>query len=72
MRDTVTISIPRELKKQIDALVDSEGISRSGIIRHSISDYLWEQQYCNLRKRLMAKASKKDVFTDQDVFDRVS
>jgi len=72
MRDTVTISIPREFKKQIDALVYSEGISRSVIIRESIADYLWEHRYRNLRKRLMAKASKKGVFTDQDVFDRVS
>jgi metal-responsive CopG/Arc/MetJ family transcriptional regulator len=72
MRDTVTISIPREFKKQIDALVYSEGISRSVIIRKSIADYLWEHRYRNLRKRLMAKASKKGVFTDQDVFDRVS
>ncbi len=72
MRDTVTISIPREFKKQIDSIVYSEGISRSEIIRESIADYLWEHRYRNLRKRLMAKASKKGVFTDQDVFDRVS
>jgi metal-responsive CopG/Arc/MetJ family transcriptional regulator len=72
MRDTITISIPKEFKKQIDEIVYKEGLSRSVIVRESLADYLWEHRFRGIRKRMMKKAAKKGIFTDQDVFDRVS
>ncbi len=70
MRETITISIPEEIKKQLDKITAQEGKTRSGIIRESLRDYLFIRQFRSLRKRMMEKSPC--VYTDQDIFNRVS
>ena len=72
MRQTIAISLPKEIKREVDALSAEEGISRSDLIRQSIKDYLFVQQFRLLRDKMMRKAKAKGIYTDQDVFDRVS
>jgi metal-responsive CopG/Arc/MetJ family transcriptional regulator len=50
----------------------AEGISRSDIVRESVRDYLFIRQFRSLRKHMVARASRHGIFTDEDVFDRVS
>jgi len=70
MRETITISLPEDIKRQLDKIIAQEGTTRSSIIRESLRDYLFIRQFRSLRKRMMAKAPR--AYTDQDVFDRVS
>ncbi len=70
MRETVTISIPGEIKKQLDKITSQEGITRSSIIRESLRDYLFIRQFRSLRKRMIEKSPR--VYTDQDIFNIVS
>lgn len=72
MRQTITISISQAVKKELDKLTQEEGLSRSDIVRDSLRDYLFVHRFQSLRKRMMSKAKKKGIYTDQDVFDRVS
>jgi metal-responsive CopG/Arc/MetJ family transcriptional regulator len=72
MRETITISVPEEIKAEIDRIVQEEGVSRSDIVRESLRDYLFVRSFRRLRSRLMAKALERGVVTDEDVFDRVS
>lgn len=70
MRETITISIPGEIKRQLDKITAQEGTTRSSIIRESLRDYLFIRQFRSLRKRMMARAPR--AYTDQDIFNRVS
>lgn len=72
MRQTLTISLPQKIKKEIDQITLKEGLSRSDIVRSSLEDYLFIRRFRSLRKRLMAKAQLCGIHTDEDVFDRVS
>jgi metal-responsive CopG/Arc/MetJ family transcriptional regulator len=72
MRQIITISLPKETKKEIDTLSAEEGISRSDLIRQSIKDYLFVHQFRALRRKMIPKAKAQGIHTDQDVFDRVS
>jgi metal-responsive CopG/Arc/MetJ family transcriptional regulator len=72
MRQTITISLPEDIKKGLDKATAAEGVSRSDIIRESLRDYLFIRRFRALRKRMVAKAQAKGVFTDEDVFSRVS
>ena len=72
MRSTLTISIPEQVRVQLDRVSKAEGVSRSDIVRESVRDYLFIRQFRSLRKTMMAKASKQGIHTEQDVFDRVS
>lgn len=72
MRSTITISVPEKVRAELDRLSKAEGVSRSDIVRESIRDYLFIRQFRSLRKSMVEKASRRKVYTDQDVFDRVS
>ena len=62
--EQVQIEQPGETLVPADKLRD--------IVRESIRDYLFVRKFRGLRKAMTAKASRRKVHTDQDVFDRVS
>jgi len=72
MRDTVTLSLPSEIRSKLDRIASAEGVSRSDIIRESLRDLLWSRELRGLRQRLRVKARRRGIFSDEDVFDRVS
>jgi metal-responsive CopG/Arc/MetJ family transcriptional regulator len=72
MRSTITISLPTEVRTELDRVSKAEGVSRSDLVRESVRDFLFIRQFRALRKRMVPKASRKGIYTDQDVFDRVS
>ncbi|MBN2561677.1 MAG: ribbon-helix-helix protein, CopG family [Phycisphaerae bacterium] len=72
MRSTITISLPEKVRVQLDRVSRAEGVSRSDLVRESIRDYLFVRQFRALRKTMVAKASRQGIYTDKDVFDRVS
>jgi metal-responsive CopG/Arc/MetJ family transcriptional regulator len=68
----MTISLPAETRAELDRVSKAEGVSRSDIVRESVRDYLFIRQFRSLRKHMVARAARHGIFTDQDVFDRVS
>ena len=72
MRDTITVSLPGEVRKRVDEVARREGLSRSDIVREAIEQHLFHRRFRSLRQRLMAKAQARGAFTDEDVFGRVS
>jgi metal-responsive CopG/Arc/MetJ family transcriptional regulator len=72
MRQTVAISLPEDLKEALDKVCEEEGVSRSDLVRESLRDYLFYRRFRALREKLLAKARAQGIYTDEDVFDRVS
>lgn len=72
MRETITISLPEEIKTELDKIVRNEGISRSDVVRESLRDYLFIRRFRLLRTKMLAKAQSQGIFTDEDVFKRIS
>jgi len=72
MRETVTISLPRAIRRELDRIAKEEGISRSDVLRQSLEDFLFVRRFRQLRQRMMAVAQAQGIFTDEDVFNRVS
>jgi metal-responsive CopG/Arc/MetJ family transcriptional regulator len=72
MRETVSISLPEEIKTQLDQAVREEGLSRSDIVRQAINDFLFVRRFRTLRARMMSQAQAQGVFTDDDVFELIS
>jgi metal-responsive CopG/Arc/MetJ family transcriptional regulator len=72
MRSTVTVSIPRELKKELDLVVKEKGTSRSDVVRDCLKDYLWLCKFRRLRAKVIPYAQARGIFTDEDVFEMVS
>jgi metal-responsive CopG/Arc/MetJ family transcriptional regulator len=72
MRQAVTVSLPEKLAEELDTLARREKMSRSDLIRESVRNYLFVRKFRALRSRLMVKAQAQGIYTDQDIFDRVS
>jgi metal-responsive CopG/Arc/MetJ family transcriptional regulator len=72
MRQTVAISLPEDLKKDLDKACAEEGVTRSDLVRESLRDYLFLRRFRALRAKLLAKAQAQGIYTDEDVFNRVS
>ncbi len=72
MRQTMTISLPMDLKKEVDVLVKQQGLSRSDIMRQSLDDFIYFKKLDELHRKMTLKAVKNGIRSEQDVFDRVS
>ena len=72
MRTTITISVPEQMRSELDTVSEADGVSRSDIVRESLRDYLFVRRFRTMRNSMVAKASRRGIYTDQDVFDRMS
>jgi metal-responsive CopG/Arc/MetJ family transcriptional regulator len=72
MRETVTISLPQAVRRELDKVAKAEGVSRSDVLRQSLEDFLFVRRFRRLRQRMMAAAPAEGIFTDENVFTRVS
>jgi metal-responsive CopG/Arc/MetJ family transcriptional regulator len=72
MRETVTFSLPAAVRREVDRIAKEDGVSRSDVLRQSLEDFLFVRRFRQLRQRMMATAQADGIYTDEDVFTRVS
>jgi len=72
MRATITISLPEDLKNELDALTGETGAQRSDVVQEAIRTHLAMRRFRSLRERLMALAQSRGIHTDDDVARLVS
>lgn len=72
MRESISISLPEELKAELDEVIRREGVTRSDVVREALKEYLFERRFRALRRELMPYAEAEGIFTDEDVFRDVS
>jgi len=72
MRETITVSIPKSIKQKLDGMIKREHLNRSDIIREALRQYFARQEFRRLRRLMVPEAEKRGIYTDEDVFRRVS
>jgi metal-responsive CopG/Arc/MetJ family transcriptional regulator len=72
MRESISISLPEEIKAELDRFSEAQGVSRSDTVRAALQEYLFLRKLRALRARMMPIAEAQGVFTDEDVFRLVS
>lgn len=72
MRQTITISLPAALKKKLTEAVKQEHTNRSDIVREALRQYFAREEFQRLRGIMVPKAARTGVFTDEDVFKKIS
>jgi metal-responsive CopG/Arc/MetJ family transcriptional regulator len=68
MRESISISLPAELKADLDRFTEAEGVSRSDLFREALREYLFIRRFRALRRELMPYAEAQGLYTDEDVF----
>jgi predicted transcriptional regulator len=72
MRSVLSVSLPQKISSELEALAKSTGRTKSDIVKESVSLYLWETQFRRAQKKLIGRAKKKGIVSEEDVFRTVS
>lgn len=72
MTDTITIRITDDMRKELMAVSKSENKSVSDIVRESLKQYIAVSRFRGLRETVLPYAEAQDIYTDEDVFRKIS
>jgi metal-responsive CopG/Arc/MetJ family transcriptional regulator len=72
MRDTLTISLPANLRRSVARSAKKKQMTASEFVRDALRRRLALDRFHELRERAMAQAQARGVYTDEDVFKAVS
>jgi predicted transcriptional regulator len=72
MNQTLTIRIPKELKKELEEISKIEQKPVSDLVRDSLRRYIAIQRFRQLRNMVLPFAEAQGILTDEDVFKIIS
>lgn len=72
MEPTLTVRLPSDLKRQLDALSRRTHRSSSELVRESLRRFIASEQIAAVRKMTMPLAEAQGFVTDEDVFKAIS
>ncbi len=72
MRTTLTVSLPKKMRREIGQSARALHLTESEFVRRALQDRLWEESFEASRRKLAPLARARGIYTDEDVFKRVS
>lgn len=72
MKESVSISIPGKLLARLNSETKRRKVSRSEVITDMLNCYMAVRDLYDLRKKMVPKATKQGIVSDEDVFELVS
>ena len=72
MRETLTVSLPGALRRNLDKMAKAEGVTASEFVRNSVKVALFRRSLQAARRELVPQARAQGVYTDEDVFKIIS
>jgi Arc/MetJ-type ribon-helix-helix transcriptional regulator len=72
LRTTLTVSLPKKMRREIGQSARALHLTESEFVRRALQDRLWEESFEASRRKLAPPARAQGIYTDEDVFKRVS
>jgi predicted transcriptional regulator len=72
MRQTLTIRLPADLRKELQKISQEESKPMSDLVRESLQRYISVYKFRRLRNKVLPFAESQGILTDEDVFDEIS
>ena len=72
MQETITFTLPAEIKPAFDLVTREQGLTPRELIREAVNEYLFLRKFRSLRERMILQAQQQGINSEQDIFDRVS
>ena len=69
MRQTLTIRLPDDLRKELQKISQEESKPMSDLVRESLQRYISIYKFRRLRNKVLPFAESQGILTDEDVFD---
>jgi len=71
MKNTITVRLPKGVSEKLEYIAKQDGVGVSDIVRESLARYLAVERLERLRERLLPRALKAGIVTDEDAFKAV-
>ena len=68
MRDTLTISLPVEMRRSVGRSAKAQHMTASEYVRDALRRRLAVERFHAVRARVLPKAQAQGIHTDEDVF----
>ena len=72
MQDTITVNLSPDLQVALEEALRESGQSSNELVSEALRDYLFIRKFRLLREHMTAKAQAQGIYSDEDVFERVS
>lgn len=72
MRQTLTIRLPDDLRKELQKISQEESKPMSDLVRESLQRYISIYKFRRLRNKVLPFAESQGILTDENVFDEIS
>jgi len=72
MRQTLTIRLPNDLRKELQKISQEESKPMSDLVRESLQRYISIYKFRKIRNKVLPFAESQGILTDEDVFDVIS
>lgn len=73
MRNSVSISLPDVIFKELKNETKKEGANSSEIVRKALREYFFKEEFVRLRRKAMIEAAKRGIhLTEEEIFKQVS
>ncbi|MEK6732472.1 MAG: ribbon-helix-helix protein, CopG family [Candidatus Omnitrophota bacterium] len=73
MRQSVSISLPKAVVKQLKYQCKVERASSSEIVREALREHFFRTEFSRLRRKAMLEAARKGIhLSEEDIFKKVS
>ena len=72
MKQTFSIRLPDDVRKQLQEISEAESKSVSDLVRESIQRYITVYKFRRLRNKVLPFAESQGILTDEDVFKSIS
>ena len=72
MRETLTISLPKDLRRGLEKMAKAEGVTSSEFVRRALKADIFRRAMRAARRELVPQARALGIYTDEDVFKLVS
>jgi metal-responsive CopG/Arc/MetJ family transcriptional regulator len=69
---TISISLPNKMRVQLNRWAKRERQKKGEIVRDALRQYFMRKEFRELREKMVPRAQKMGVHTDEDVFKLVS
>jgi metal-responsive CopG/Arc/MetJ family transcriptional regulator len=72
MRATLTISLPKNLRRDLNKMAKAEGVTGSEYVRRAIKTDIFRRALRAARQELVPQARAGGIYSDEDVFKIIS
>lgn len=68
----MTFTLPPQMKSKIEQISKKDHQDKSTVIRSALQKYIFRRDIDELRERMIPRAQKIGIYTDEDVFKLIS